>query len=281
MVKINGYNFTFGADPEMFIAKGDKPVSAYGLVPGTKSAPYKVKDGAVQIDGMALEFNIDPVEDADNFIQKLDSVMTQILDMVPGYDLHNSCVAEFGADYIKKQPKEATELGCSPDYNAYTMTANPRPDGAAGIRTAAGHLHIGWTSGVDPHDPGHFKACARLVKQLDRYLGVPSVLMDRGEAAAKRRTLYGAPGAFRPTHFGVEYRVLSNFWVLNKENPHWRKFIIGNATKAIEKTFENPDSADAAVGWLPAQKLILDGDVEQVRNALGNQTEIPLPKDYR
>lgn len=281
MTVINGYKFTFGADPEMFIARGGKPVSAYGLIPGTKAAPHKVANGAVQIDGMALEFNIDPAEDEERFFLNLDRVMDQILGMVPGYQLHNSCVADFGLEYIQAQPKEASELGCSPDYNAYTMAANPRPEGETPFRTAAGHLHIGWTHGMDPMDPDHFNACARLTKQLDRFVGVPSILMDRGDAAVKRRQLYGKAGAFRPTHFGVEYRVLSNFWVLDRENPHFRKAVLGNTIAAIKKTFEDPASADASVGWYSAQHLINEGSLDEAIQCLHNQKDIPRPKDYR
>lgn len=280
MTIINGYNFTFGADPEMFIAKKGKPVSAFGLIPGTKTAPHKVRNGAVQIDGMALEFNIDPEDNPEGFVRNLDSVMGQILAMVPGFDLHKSCVADFGHDYIKAQPKEATELGCSPDYNAYTMAANPRPNGESPFRTAAGHLHIGWTNGHDPMDPEHFNACARLTRQLDRYLGVPSVFMDQGEASARRRQLYGAAGAFRPTHFGVEYRVLSNFWLLSETHPHFKKFVVGNAIKAIEKTFEDADSADSMVGWMSAKDIIEKGDAQEALNCYG-YAKLPLPKEYR
>lgn len=282
MVAINGLNFTFGADPEMFISKKGKPVSAYGLIPGTKAAPHKVENGAVQIDGMALEFNIDPCENKEQFKRNLNLVMKQILAMVPGYDVHTSCVANFGKAYIDKQPKEAVELGCSPDYNAYTMAANPRPQGDNPFRSAAGHIHIGWTNGVDPHDPGHFAACARLTRQLDRYLGVPSILMDQGEAAQKRRKLYGAAGAFRPTHFGVEYRVLSNFWLLNDEKfPHWKDFIFGNTVAAIKKTFEDPKSSDAPVGWKQAKDLINNGDVNEAQEAIENQEEILMPRAYK
>ena len=50
---------TVGADPELFVKKGRSFQSAYGMIPGTKQKPKKVIKGAVQVDGMALEFNID------------------------------------------------------------------------------------------------------------------------------------------------------------------------------------------------------------------------------
>lgn len=55
--------FTIGCDPEIFLinARTKEPVSAYGVVEGTKREPFKVDKGAYQVDGMALEFNTDPV----------------------------------------------------------------------------------------------------------------------------------------------------------------------------------------------------------------------------
>jgi hypothetical protein len=52
------------------------------------------------------------------------------------------------------------------------------------------------------------------VKQLDCYLGLSSLMYDTD---TKRRAMYGAAGAFRPKSYGVEYRVLSNAWLLSEE----------------------------------------------------------------
>ena len=49
-----------GCDPEVFVAQGGVFKSAYNLIKGDKKNPQKIRSGAVQVDGMALEFNIDP-----------------------------------------------------------------------------------------------------------------------------------------------------------------------------------------------------------------------------
>ena len=56
---VNNKKFTIGADPEVFVADSltNTFVSAHDLVPGTKLEPFAVNKGAVQVDGMALEFN--------------------------------------------------------------------------------------------------------------------------------------------------------------------------------------------------------------------------------
>lgn len=53
---------------------------------------------------------------------------------------------------------------------------------------------------------------------MDLFLGVPSILLDKDE---RRRDLYGKASAYRDTTFGLEYRVLSNFWTKSKESIDW------------------------------------------------------------
>jgi hypothetical protein len=109
-------------------------------------------------------------------------------------------------------PAESKVLGCEPDFNAYTMQANPVPDAEVTYRTASGHIHIGWTEGMDVNDPGHLEACQMLVKHLDASIGLLNAVF---EPTNTRRDLYGKAGAFRPKSYGVEYRTLSNSWLLD------------------------------------------------------------------
>jgi hypothetical protein len=276
-MKINDIEFTFGADPEFFVAKGGKPISAHGLIPGTKKEPFKVGYGAVQVDGMALEFNINPAKGEAGFIRNLEAVMGQILRMVPDVEYYDNPTAEFGFEYIDAQPMEAKELGCEPDFNAYTRDVNPRPDVNAPFRTAAGHIHIGWTNGVDRLHPEHFEACCTLTKMLDLYLGVPSLLWDEDD---KRRKLYGAAGAFRPTHYGMEYRTLSNRWLRN-DKPHLRKFVFNNTVKAIEKCFEDPEFADKPVFGERARGIVDGNKRDKAAQIVRYSKLFPAPITYK
>lgn len=215
-------NILIGCDPELFVTKDGKPVSAHGIIAGNKKEPHKVKKGAVQVDGMALEFNIDPADTYRRFSGNIDAVLSQLRSMVPeDLQFQITPVAYFDEDYIKQQPSEATELGCEPDYNAWTGKVNPTPDASVSFRTASGHIHIGWTEGMDIRDPDHIEACEMLVKQLDVVLGSMSLMWDKDD---KRRELYGKLGAYRPKPYGVEYRVLSNAWLNNKL---YRKIVWG------------------------------------------------------
>ena len=73
--------FTIGADPELFLHKNGKAVTAHGVVQGTKEHPYPVEYGAYQVDGMAVEFNIDPTPldgDFAAFGLKIHNVMSSL-----------------------------------------------------------------------------------------------------------------------------------------------------------------------------------------------------------
>ncbi len=207
----------FGSDPEIFIedmATG-KYISAHGLVPGSKATPCPIKEvGHVQVDGMALEFNTLPT---DNFLTFLRSVMgltnfleAEIKRTSMDYRLAIQPSVFFDTAYLNTLPPAALELGCDPDFNAWTGAVNDPPDAKSNMRTGAGHIHIGWGDDFDVTDPFHLEDCRQVVKQLDYFVGLPSLIWDDDD---KRRTMYGKAGTFRPKSYGVEYRVLSNAWL--------------------------------------------------------------------
>ena len=215
-------NITIGADPEFFVSENDVMVSAYGLVKGDKQNPFPVECGAVQVDGMALEFNIDPAKSKEEFIGNIHTVVGKLRGMIPDkYKFEMVPVAEFGADYIAIQPPEAVEMGCEPDFNAYTGRMNPTPDAAANFRTAAGHVHIG----VDRELSATEKR--QLVVLCDLFIGLPSLDWDEDQ---KRRSLYGQAGCYRDKPYGIEYRTLSNAWLKDEETT---AFVYEAAVRAV------------------------------------------------
>lgn len=200
-----------GADPEFFLKKDGKFVSAYGIIPGTKKEPHKVEGGAVQVDGMAIEFNIDPASTADEFVNNINTVLAALRDMIPEeYEFCFEPVADFGQEYIDAQPLEARELGCDPDFNIYTGEFNEAPNGNLGIRTAAGHIHVGWTNDMDIKDETHIEACTMMTQEMDYRLGLCSPVWDFDR---RRASMYGHLGTMRVKPYGVEYRTLSNAWL--------------------------------------------------------------------
>jgi hypothetical protein len=135
--------------------------------------------------------------------------------MLPkGVVLRDVPAVVFDEDVWDNASSTAKELGCSPDFNAWTGMCNPPPSCRENprLRTAAGHLHFGWTSDRAPNDVKHIGHAYDFVKQLDFFLGLWSTRKDPSNI---RRALYGKAGACRVKPYGVEYRVLSNFWVLD------------------------------------------------------------------
>lgn len=106
---------------------------------------------------------------------------------------------------------EAMEIGCDPDYCAYTGKKMDGPDaGTMGqLRPASGHIHMGGLEDLS------FEQQCILVRWLDVTLGLTltSDEADNGMDTEKRREWYGQAGRFRPKPYGIEYRTPSNLWV--------------------------------------------------------------------
>lgn len=209
--------FTFGCDPEGFLfdKKTGKPVPAVGIVKGTKWEPFKVDKGATQVDGMAAEFNILPAATYEEWENNIATVISQLEAQLPdSLELRWVPSVEFDPAVFDPAPDTAKELGCMPDIDAWTGGTNPPPEMVNPyVRCAGGHLHFGFTSGEDLSDLQHLLNCQDVAKQADWLLGGWSYYHDEDTV---RRQLYGKMGAIRYKDYGVEYRVLSNFWVPNK-----------------------------------------------------------------
>jgi hypothetical protein len=208
-----------GCDPEVFVKQKGTFLSAFGLIKGDKANPFPVDKGAVQVDGMALEFNITPAASQEEFLFNVQSVYDTLKAMVPEYDVVAVPVADFTPAYMKAQPDAALELGCDPDFNGWTQEANQKPNGDRPFRTASGHVHIGWTNNQECYigSEQYFRA-ASVAREMDFYLGLPSLAYDKDQ---RRRELYGNPGCYRPKPYGVEYRTLSNAWLNSPVTIEW------------------------------------------------------------
>lgn len=205
--------FTIGADPELFCRDKltGKFISAHDLIPGTKISPHPVNLGAIQRDGVAAEFNIYPAETRDQFVNNIQTVMSELESFLPDHiELVAEPTAYFDKEYFDALPQTPKLLGCTPDWNAYTGQNNYPPSTDETFRTGSGHVHVGFVDFADIYDDDHIRLCCQVVKQLDVALYYPSLSWDKD---MKRRELYGKIGSFRPCPYGVEYRPLSNAYL--------------------------------------------------------------------
>lgn len=233
-------NVTIGADPELFIIneKTKKVVSAVGLIPGEKGNPWRSEDMpegfGLETDNILAEFNIPPVTDGINFVNNIVYMQEYINKFVKSKnpDLGIKCTASQTVPTSELQSDQAKLFGCDVDYNAYTMKANPKPKGTStNLRSAGFHIHVGY------ENPNVDTSLA-LVKYMDAFLGLPSVIKDKDK---KRRSLYGKAGCFRLTDYGVEYRVLSSAMMSTtaKLSFVWKQ--LQKALKAYQCDFPLPD----------------------------------------
>lgn len=250
-----------GADPEFFLETSISHAvkSAIGVVGGSKVQPKPmVREGFfVQEDNVAVEFNIPPAKTAEEFVDAIQWSVRAIANQVDRYGLR----PRISASELFPEPElnhpRAMMFGCEPDYNAWNAgNRNTRPSYAKkNLRSCGGHIHVSLNethSGLD------------MVKAMDLFLGVPSVMMDED---TERRQLYGKAGSFRPTNYGTtswEYRVLSNFWIKTPSLCKWAydqtmraiNFVRGSTSADLFNYFKNE-----ALG-LDIQACINQGNVD-------------------
>jgi hypothetical protein len=116
-------------------------------------------------------------------------------------------------DYLENEPMENVMLGCSPSHNVYGLMGdfpgNPRK---LKYRFAGGHIHI-----------SHFRhpdRIERYVKALDKIVGIYFVAAAAGIDNPIRRKYYGQAGEYRKPKWGLEYRALSNAWLIHPAVAH-------------------------------------------------------------
>ena len=218
---MSNVSMRLGSDPETFLEDvNGKPISAIGYIQADKWNPLQIPDMekgfTLQEDNVSLEYGIPPASSAEEFVHHIQAVMERSKEWVPGLTFSKLSCIVFPEDQM--QHPLAHVFGCEPDWCAWTGNTNPKPvPPHPFLRSAGGHIH------VETQEDKH-----QVVKGMDLFLGIPSVLMDEGEL---RKQLYGKAGALRYKEYGVEYRTLSNFWIFKEELIKW---VWRNTARALE-----------------------------------------------
>jgi hypothetical protein len=209
--------FKAGCDPEIFLMDAASSlVSVVGRIGGNKYHPRPLStlgDGySVQEDNVAVEFNIPPAESKEQFVVAVEKTVEYLRDYFKTQSLQLSRSSADLFPIKELETPEARMFGCDPDFCAWTRGVNPRPQGVDHrLRSAGGHVHVGYKT-------KSLRDKFNLIKAMDLTHGVPSVFMDKG---LLRKSLYGRAGCMRLKPYGVEYRVLSNYWIFSKEKTAW------------------------------------------------------------
>ena len=247
-------NITFGCDPELFLKnkKTKQFTPVCGLIGGTKEKPKKIgrKGHAIQEDNVMVEFNIPPAKSAEEVVHSVQYVLNHLTHRLPLFDLVIEASATFSKELLSLHP-QAAEFGCDPDYNAWTMTINERPDPNTTLRTCGGHIHVGYNHPDMDNQ-------TNLIKAMDLFVGIPLVVLDPDKV---RKTRYGKAGAFRPKDYDIEWRVGSNHWIKTPELITWA---YNNTMKAV-KYLNDGNGISVALGNM-IQNTLNTGDERVARN---------------
>lgn len=241
-----------GSDPEAFLFIGKDPISAIGLVPGSKKEPFRISDDeSVQVDNVAIEFNVKPTLDPAEFMASLGKCVAwmdqHVQSINPLIRVSFTPSVEFSADQLES--KAARVFGCDVDYNAWTGLPNARPNPKKNptLRSCGGHIHLGYAIKLNPDDE------LRLIRLLDQHVGIYTAYICKDE---RRMKLYGKAGAFRPKPYGIEYRTPSNTWLSDEG---YITEVFKRVKFAVEKFNDGEDAPEEI------RSIINDAAIEEMK----------------
>lgn len=209
-----------GADIEFFIKDRvtGKVIPACGKIGGEKGKPKPISaEYSILEDGAAVELNYTPTDNYAALVERLSGSPRAIADAT-GYSVAHMPEARIAG--LKKY-KQAMEIGCVEDFDAYNNPEAPRdiPDiGLFGTyRFAGGHIHMSYpVNKIPPFVVARFMdlhVTCRLLTFVENTFSREEAVKLLGE---QRRKFYGLPGLYRPKEYGIEYRTLSNYYTFHR-----------------------------------------------------------------
>jgi hypothetical protein len=217
-----------GCDPEIFITDKNE-----GLIPAFSFLDSKKNNPNYYWDGYQAEFAPSAGTCLDGLRGRIFSSLANIGRKAKKVGGHLSLQNTFYIDpqQLKNEKFEYVRFGCSPSFNAYGEDSPIEgvDPFSVPIRSAGGHLHFTLPSELKSKDK-----IIKVVKDLDAILGVISVSLFQKWDDPRRRLYYGRAGEYRTPSYGVEYRVLSNAWLIH---PIAYNFVFEIARRAMGLTF--------------------------------------------
>lgn len=218
--KVSTYSPMLGCDPEFFFKSKGEVIGAEKVIPkaGLLTGGY----GKFIIDGVQAELNPVPGTCRDNVASNIVScfrALERALKAEKGIECDFSRTVEISAENLKELAEMSQQFGCAPSKSLYKEKDKLKLKKIDGTkyrtRAAGGHIHLGHSNNLYMKNALH-KDHKRTVLLLDILAGNTSVLIDRDKGNIERRKLYGKAGEYRLPEHGLEYRTLSNFWLMSK-----------------------------------------------------------------
>ena len=276
---MNIRNITLGSDPEFgAFDENGIPRSAVGFIPGTKNDPYPLTENgeySIQIDNVGVEGCVPPTKTKEDFVNSIMTIKklvnAKLQETQPDWHIRSVSSARFERDELRS--KTAREFGCDPSFCVYTGGVSPRPTPAevGNLRSFGFHIHIGFECDGNP-----ILSFEKIIKAMDIYCGVGSIIIDRDE---DRRKIYGNAGDFRFRRLTdiitiVEYRTLGGAMSKDEETVGW---CYDQVMLAIEAA--NNWNNDLEELSLKAQDIINEGNYYEAINFC-KTNNISLPKHH-
>jgi len=258
-------NWTIGADIEMMLEKNGVLVSAVPLLPSSQHA-NKLPYGTVFHDNVLAEFTIKPAASHEEFARHILENVNAIEQTLLKNGVKTRIEASGRYPKSELESDQAKRFGCSPDFDAYKLMHNKVTTEAheTDLRSAGGHIHFAHPIFEDPYK------VVEMIKLMDLYLGVPSIMMEQSAAAKERRILYGKAGAHRPKNYpGGEYRALSNFWMKDEKSIAW---VYKQTQKCLELLLQNETVKSLGLDENEIVRIINEADTVAAQ-AIVNQME--------
>lgn len=204
---------SLGSDPEFFFV-GNKTGNVRGSERIIPEAGIKVASSEFVRDGIQVELHPNPSTCRALAAHEIVRCMKGIRDVLQKdgrFNLSFDQVVKVTSYELGVLSEDSKKFGCAPSFNSHNegkeseITVNPAK---YKYRSAGGHIHIG--SGDSYPVIRNYDVMAQV---LDVILGNTCVLLDRHPLTKERRKVYGRAGEYRKPVYGIEYRVLSNFWM--------------------------------------------------------------------
>lgn len=218
---------SLGTDPEMFVVDSrNRVVPAFLFLPDKPAlspqyrggTPAPLANNPVYWDGFQAEFMTEPgtclayhIDSIRHGLIRLHNATQQMqAGLAENPKLSIASVVEIPLELLEKSAQKHVALGCDPSLNAYGMTGEPVVDPRKFfVRMAGGHVHLGVGGALTP------KQIQDVVMAIDAIVGTFTVGMFASFDKPIRRKYYGLAGEYRLPPHGIEYRTLSNAWLMH------------------------------------------------------------------
>lgn len=127
-MKIN--NITLGTDPELFLQKDNKIISAIGKIGGSKSEPQPISDEGhfIQEDNVAIEYNIPACNNVVDWVKHHNFVKDYLDVLVSGMGCALAIQPSATLDESELDNDIARLAGCEPDFDVWNECINTPAD---------------------------------------------------------------------------------------------------------------------------------------------------------